>query len=55
MVESEVKEDFVKHIAATLDWGALCKAASEARYLGLAHATVYILWLNISVRLSSSK
>ena len=54
MVESEVKEDFVKHIAATLDWGALCKAASEARYLGF-HATVYILWLNISVRLSSSK
>lgn len=29
MVESEVKEEFVKHMATTLDWGALCKAASE--------------------------
>lgn len=29
MVESEVKEEFVKHMASTLDWGALCKAASE--------------------------
>ncbi|CAM9365964.1 unnamed protein product [Ascophyllum nodosum] len=29
MVESDVKEDFVKNIAATLDWEALCKAASE--------------------------
>lgn len=30
MVESEVKEEFVKHMATTLNWGALCKAASEA-------------------------
>lgn len=29
MVESEVKEEFVKQMANTLDWGALCKAASE--------------------------
>ncbi|CAM9413378.1 unnamed protein product [Pylaiella littoralis] len=29
MVESEVKEEFIKHMANTLDWGALCKAASE--------------------------
>lgn len=29
MVESEVKEEFVKHMATTLDWGALRKAASE--------------------------
>ena len=42
MVESEVKEDFVKHIAATLDWGALCKAASEARYVGLHSSTTAI-------------
>lgn len=29
VIESEVKEDFVKHIAKTLDWDALTKAASE--------------------------
>lgn len=29
MVETEVKEEFVKHVASTLDWNALCKAASE--------------------------
>ncbi|CAM9248281.1 unnamed protein product [Ectocarpus sp. 4 AP-2014] len=29
MVESEVKQEFVKHMATTLDWGALCKAAAE--------------------------
>lgn len=33
MVESEVKEDFVKQVASTLDWGALRKAASEASYI----------------------
>ncbi|CAM9623754.1 unnamed protein product, partial [Hapterophycus canaliculatus] len=31
VVESEVKEEFVKQMANTLDWGALCKAASEVK------------------------
>lgn len=46
MVETEVKEDFVKHIASTLDWGALCKAASEARYVGFHSSSTYI-YINI--------
>lgn len=33
MVESEVKEEFVKEMATTLDWSALCKAASEVSAL----------------------
>ncbi|CAM9867129.1 unnamed protein product [Discosporangium mesarthrocarpum] len=35
--ESEFNEAFMKHIASTLDWSALCKAASE---VGMANGSL---------------